>query len=112
MQERPGGFYSKPPTVFVNLDQIEICVEEKDRLYEWFLMYVFESMRMPMETRSLDNLEYTEQHEPISVTICSNVINYTAPYCIIDPNVDSLVEKMVTYMTVVAREASELVREY
>ena len=101
-----------PDRIWYKLDQIEICVEEKDRLYEWFLVYDFESMRMPMETRSLENLEYTEQHEPISVTICSNVINYTAPFCIVDPNVDSLVEKIVTYMKVVARVASEWVREF
>lgn len=106
----PGGFYSNPQSVFHILDQFGIYVEEKDRLYKWFLVNDFESTLVPMKIKNTDNLEYTEHHVPISVSICSNVNEYTAPHCIIEPNADDLVKKMVTYMLTIAKNATELTR--
>lgn len=60
-------------------------MEEKGRLYEWFLVYDFESMLVPMKIKNTDNLEYTEHHVPISVSICTNVNEYTEPHCIVEP---------------------------
>lgn len=106
----PGGFYSNPKSVFDKLDQFGIYVEEKDRFYEWFIVYDFEFILVPMKIKNNDNLEYTEHHVPISVSICSNVNEYTAPHCIIEPNADDLVKKMVTYMLTIAKNATELTR--
>lgn len=106
----PGGFYSNPQSVFDKLDQFGIYAEEKDRFYVWFLVYDFEYILVPIKIKNTDNLEYTEHHVPISVSICSNVNEYTAPHCIIEPNADDLVKKMVTYMLTIAKNATELTR--
>lgn len=77
----PGGFYSNPKSVFDKLDQFGIYVEDKDRLYEWFLVYDFEFILVPMKIKNNDNLEYTKHHVPISVSICSNVNEHRATLC-------------------------------
>lgn len=74
-------------------------------------MYDFESMLVPINSQSSVNLQYTEQHVPISVSVCSNVDDHTEPRCIIESNVDSLVEKMLDYMLTIARKAAELTKE-
>lgn len=106
-----GGFYSTPNTVFDRLEQHGISVNANERFYEWFLVYDFESMLVPINSQSSVNLQYTEQHVPISVSVCSNVDDHTEPRCIIESNVDSLVEKMLDYMLTIARKAAELTKE-
>lgn len=93
-----GGFYSTTDTVFDKLEQHGISVNANERFYEWFLEYDFESMLVPINSQSSVNLQYTEQHVPISVSVCSNVDDRTEPRCIVKSNVDSLVEKMLDYM--------------
>lgn len=105
-----GGFYSTTDTVFDKLEQHGISVNANERFYEWFLVYEFESMLVPNNSQSSVNLQYTEQHVPISVSVCSNVDDHTEPRCIVKSNVDSLVEKMLDYMLTIARKA-ELTKE-
>lgn len=52
----PGGFYSNPQSVFHILDQFGIYVEEKDRLYEWFLVNDFESILVPLYNIFIRNI--------------------------------------------------------
>lgn len=52
----PGGFYSNPQSVFDKLDQFGIYVEEKDRLYEWFLVNDFESILVPLYNIFIRNI--------------------------------------------------------
>lgn len=70
-------------------------------------MYDFESMLVPINSQSSVNLQYTEQHVPISVSVCSNVDDHTEPRCIVLSNV----EKMLDYMLPIARKAAELTKE-
>ena len=51
---------------------------------------------------------WTSQHHPISVSICFNVEDFDTPHCIADPDIDSLVKKMVEYMRKVAIRGEEL----
>lgn len=106
-----GGFYSTTDTVFDKLEQHGISVNANERFYEWFLVYDFESMLVPNNSQSSVNLQYTEQHVPISLSVCSNVDDHTEPRCIVKSNVDSLVEKMLDYMLTIARKAAELTKE-
>jgi hypothetical protein len=73
----PGGFYSTPKTIFDKLEQHGIVVPEEDRLFEWFLVYDFEAILQKSIEPSSDKLKWTHQHLPISVSICSNVEDYT-----------------------------------
>lgn len=51
-----GGFYSTPDTVFDKLKQHGISVNANERFYEWFLVYDFESMLVPINSQSSVNL--------------------------------------------------------
>lgn len=107
----PGGFYSSPQTIFDRLEQYSIVIPESQRFYEWFLVYDLESMLVPLNTQDTSNLQYTESHVPISVSICSNVPGHTDPLCIVDPDVDALVRKILEHMTIIADKAAELTKE-
>lgn len=102
-----GGFHYSPSTVFDKLEQFGVSVPENERIYEWFLVYDFESMLVPMNVQSSCNHQYTENHVPISVSICSNVDGYTEPHCIIEPDINALVKNMLECMTTIASRAAE-----
>ena len=104
----PGGFYSTPKTIFDKLEQHGIVVPEEDRHFEWFLVYDFEAIRQKSIEPSSERLKWTHQHLPISVSICSNVEDYTKPRCIIDSEVDSLIRQMVDYMTQIGHQSYQL----
>lgn len=57
-----GGFHYSPSTVFDKLEQFGVSVPENERIYEWFLVYDFESMLVPMNVQSSCNHQYTENH--------------------------------------------------
>lgn len=107
----PGRVLFYYDTVFDKLEQHGISVNANERFYEWFLVYDFESMLVPNNSQSSVNLQYTEQHVPISLSVCSNIDDHTEPRCIVKSNVDSLVEKMLDYMLTIARKAAELTKE-
>ena len=106
----PGGFYTTPKTIFDKLDEFGIEVPRHKRLYKWFLVYDFEAMLVPIQGEGSDKLAWTAKHVPISVSIASNVDDYTNPHCIVDPNIDALVKSMVDYMQEVSKKGEELAR--
>ena len=104
----PGGFYSTPKTIFDQLEQHGIAVPEEDRGFEWFLVYDFEAILQKSREPSSDKLKWTHQHILISVSSCSNVIDYTELRCIIDSEVDSLIRQIVDYMTQIGHKFYQL----
>lgn len=73
------------------------------------LVYDFESMLVPTDAgQNSASLQYTEQHVPVSVSVCSNVEDHTEPLCIVESNIDSLVEKMVEYMSTIAQKSNRV----
>ena len=107
----PGGFYTAPKTIFDKLGDFGIIVPKKDRLFPWFLVYDFEAMLLPVQGEGSEKLEWTSKHVPISVSVCSNVENYTTPHCIVNPDIDVLVKEMVDHMESIAEAGAELARE-
>ena len=56
-------------------------------------------------------LAWTQRHEPISVSVYSNAEGFTEPHCIIEPDIETLVRKMVEYITGIALRSYELVQQ-
>jgi hypothetical protein len=104
-----GGFYSNPKTIFDKLEEQGIHVQ--DRVYPWFIVYDFEAMLVLIKESNSAKLTWTQRHEPISVSVCSNVEEFTEPHCIVEPNVEMLVRKMVEYMTRIALRSYELAQQ-
>ncbi|CAG2213159.1 unnamed protein product [Mytilus edulis] len=73
-----GGFYSNPKTIFDKLEEHGIRVQ--DRLYPWFVVYDFEAMLVSIQESNSDKLSWTQRHEPISVSVCSNVEGFIEPH--------------------------------
>jgi hypothetical protein len=104
-----GGFHNNPKTIFDKLEEHGIHVQ--DRVYPWFVVYDFEAMLVPIKESNSAKLTWTQPHEPISVSVCSNVDGFTEPHCIVEPDVETLVRKMVEYMTSIALRSYELAQQ-
>ena len=104
----PGGFYSSPKTIFDKLAEQGIHVQE--RFFKWFIVYDFEAMLEPIKESNSEKLAWTQRHVPISVSICSNVPDYTEPHCIVELDVEKIVAEMVEYMTKIGDRTYELAK--
>ena len=61
--------------------------------------------------RPTEMLTWTQRHVPISVSICSSVVGYSDPVCIVEPNQDKLVIEMVETLTNIALQVYEMSEE-
>ena len=95
-----GGEYKAEMSIFDKLRSKNIKVP-KDSFHELFICYDF-------ETIITDNI-----HEPISVSVCSNIDNFTKPKCFVrnkNMTVQELVDKFVTHLILVSNRARELLK--
>ncbi|XP_053391893.1 uncharacterized protein LOC128554633 [Mercenaria mercenaria] len=107
----PGGFYKSRDSIFEELEQFGINVPKDQRTYPWILCYDFEAMLQKVNERPTEYLQWTQKHVPISVSICSNVEGHTEPMCIVEPDQDLLVQKMIEAMQHVANTVYQLAEE-
>ena len=94
----PGGFHQQNNSIFDDLEEIGIHVQQCDRFYNYFIVYDFESILKKIDSSQDSNTITTAEHIPISVSISSNVPNYTEPHCIIEEDKETLAKKMLEYM--------------
>ena len=64
-------------------------------------------MLQPVKDCPTELLEWTQKHVPISVSLCSNVEEYSDAICIVDENQYTLVEKMVNILKEIANRVFE-----
>ena len=95
-----GGSYQPEPTVFELLEDEGIMVPEEDRYYLYRITYDFESYFMKEDLpASSEKLTWEAKHEPLSVSICSNVPGFVEPKCFITMGkAEDLVLEMVNYL--------------
>lgn len=60
--------------------------------------------------KNSDKLVWTK-YVPISVSVCSNFPGYTKPHCIVDLDIDVLVQSMVEYMTEITGTVEKMPEE-
>ena len=56
-------------------------------------------MLLKLEGDHTEKLEWTQQHVPVSVSVCSNVTGFTEPICFVDADMDQLLKKLVQSLT-------------
>ena len=95
-----GGSYQPEPTVFELLEDEGIMVPEEDRYYPYHITYDFESYFLKEDLpASSEKLTWEAKHEPLSVSICSNVPSFVEPKCFITMGkAEDLVLEMVNYL--------------
>ena len=106
----PGGVYVTPLTVFEDLENEGIHVPEIDRYFPFFAVYDFECfLKSNDSNEKTQKMEIVNEHVPASVSIASNVPDYTSPQCFVsDGNPANLVSNMVTYLEEISSRSREI----
>lgn len=74
-------------------------------------MYDFEALLHKVQDQRSEKVEWTQEHMPISVSICSNVPGFEEPHCLVNDNGDELFREMVGYMKDIAEKTELLAKE-
>ena len=107
----PGGFYEQPKTIFEKLDNIGIKVPNEDRYYPWFAVFDCESVLKKLENDKTEKVEWTHEHVPVSVSICSNVPGHSEAICYVQSDLQMLVDDMMSGLESIMYECNELAEE-
>ena len=90
------GYYARPRHIFEELEYLNITVDKDLRFYPFFITYDLESLLL------IDNLpapstssSWTQEHRPVSFSLCSNVPSHTHSVFEIDSDVSNLISKFV-----------------
>ena len=95
----PGGFHRNTPSIFDRLKEFDIIVPIDDQLYPWYIVYDFEAVLSRIrEDQTTPNLKWLRRHDPISVSVASNVEGYTEPRSFVELDPKDLIADMVDYM--------------
>ena len=105
----PGGFLSPPKYIFDHLR--EAGIDSENEHYPWFIVYDFEAIQPQVQSTVDSKLEYQRKHIPVSVSVCSNVPDFTEPKCFVNLDPDQLIKHMLEYMSQIRNAASELATE-
>ena len=106
--EFPGKHHKEAPTIFDRLDEFGIAVPAQDRLFPWFAVYDFESVLIPCDEQTAKTA-WIRRHEPVSVSICSNVRR--DPQCFINQDQTSLIKEMMEYLGEISDEVYETAKQ-
>jgi hypothetical protein len=104
----PGGFYSPPKNVFEELEEINVFVDQSERIYPWFIVFDFEAMLKKTQTNTTNKQQWINQHFPISVSLCSNIPDHREPVCFVNADMDELLTTMIDRMTEMSIEANNM----
>lgn len=108
----PGRFYEKKKTIFDELREIDIIVQKSDEYFPWFIVFDFEAILKKVNESSVTSkLQIERIHQPISVSICSNVPDFENELFILNENTEELLQEMVLYMEKINTKVYELAKE-
>ena len=93
-------------TIFEKLEECDIWVPEKDRIFPWFIVYDFEAILEKVERKG-EKLVYTTRHKPVSVAMATNA-PHCDPVCYVETDIDELLRQMFDYLDETADEIREL----
>ena len=94
------------PTIFDRLEEFDIMVPENERLYPWFIVYDFEAILSHVtEQQPTPCLKWLRKHEPVSVSVASNVDGSEEAKCFVNADPECLIQQMMTYMGSIADAA-------
>ena len=108
-----NGVFKLPQTIFEDLQLYGINIPSELRFYEYRICFDIECMMM-RDTKIQDTAKvaYAYRHELVSISICSNVPEFTEARCFVSDGCPrELVKKSVRYMIDIAEEAASLQRQ-
>ena len=63
----PGRYFKYPQTLFDEIAELGININNRDKYYPYFAVYDFEALLSPVDQRSSEKLLWVNEHVPISV---------------------------------------------
>ncbi|KAJ8300780.1 hypothetical protein KUTeg_022299 [Tegillarca granosa] len=104
----PGVFTKEAKLFFEDLEEFDIVVHQKERFCPLFLTFDMEAILKSVSSMNISNVDCERIHLAISVSICSNVHNFSSEYFISNQNLDELLLKMVNHMHKISEETFTL----
>ena len=96
----PGGVYKNKPSIFEELEQIGVRVNEEDKCEKWYACYDFEAYQRTFDA-NVDDDQVMEEgktwnnvHIPVSLSVSSN-LDGTETFHVSDKDPAHLVSKLV-----------------
>ena len=109
----PGGVYKNPPTIFQLLEDEGFFIPQQMKFFLYRATFDFECMfDTDPGLENTKKLSWDAKHIPLSVSVCSNVPDYSEPKCFVsegDPK--QLVTKMVDYLIEISKKSYSLAKE-
>ena len=91
-------FTALKKTIFDELEQYGIVVQQKDKFHPNFIVFDFESLLSKVQKKVSNKILIIQKHIPVSVSVASNVSGFTSAKCFIGENMENLLKDMVEYM--------------
>ena len=107
----PGGFYSNSTTLFDKLKSLNIYVPLECQFYNKFIVWDMEAILPKSNINKSEKLTWISQHQPISVSIASNVENFKESECFVNTNADHLINQMMSYISEISLYNKEIMTE-
>lgn len=105
-------FTKKKKTIFDELREIDVIVQKSDEYFPWFIVFDFEAILKKVNESSVTSkLQIERIHQPISVSICTNVPDFENELFILNENTQELLQEMVLYMEKINTKVYELAKE-
>ena len=102
----PGGFFKNEPNLFEEMNNYGVHVAVNDHEYPFYAVFDMESMLLDRrDINQNGKLQWVTLHQPVSVSVCSNVPGHEHPHCIVNTDIDVLL-KGVLLKTLSAHYAS------
>ena len=90
-------------TIFDQLEEFDIVVPPDERTYPWFAVYDFKAILSRLEEEPpTPQLKWLRHHDPISVSVASNVTCHSEPQGFVHPDPLKLIGNMMQYMGEIA----------
>ena len=101
-----------PSSIFNHLEKFNIIVPAQDRLYPWFMVYDFEAILSHVpENHPTPRLKWLRRHDPISVSVSSNVPGFTSAQGFVNQEPTVLIQDMMNYMSCIADSVYEAAQQ-
>ena len=109
----PGGIFKPPASVFDKMEQHGIPLPHPEhQMYPYRVTYDIECFmdQDKSDMTDTDKLSWIATHRVASISVCSNVPDYTEPKCFVSAGSEvQLVQDFVEYLDGIATKAHELV---
>lgn len=92
----PVDFTKWKKTIFDELKEIDIIVNEQDKHFPWFIVFYCEAVLEDLDSNmTTTKLKLERIHRTISVSICSNVPEFIEEHFILEEDVEILLQNMI-----------------